>query len=84
MGRIKKSPHDIAVIVKAHLHKTLLSLVDNLLSVKTLVGIAYFTAFAGLIFSVCKLGVDGDILYGIYALICAVVILIIGFATGTF
>ena len=50
----------------------------------TILAILYFTAFAGLIFSVCLMGVNGDWTWGLIALINAVVILVIGFVTGIF
>lgn len=49
-----------------------------------LVAILYFGSFAGLILSVCLMGVDGDVFWGIVAFIFALVVLIIGFTTGAF
>ena len=49
-----------------------------------LVAILYFGSFFGLILSVCRMGVDGDIFWGIVAFIFAVVVAVIGFKTGVF
>lgn len=48
------------------------------------VGTIFFTAFALLIISVCKLGLEGNIFWGFVALVCAITVAIIGFATGIF
>ena len=49
-----------------------------------LVAILYFGSFFGLILSVCLMGVDGDVFWGIMAFIFAIVVMIIGFTTGAF
>lgn len=49
-----------------------------------LVAILYFGSFFCLILSVCLMGVDGDIFWGIVAFIFAVVVAVIGFKTGVF
>lgn len=49
-----------------------------------LIAILYFGSFFGLILSVCLMGVDGDIFWGIVAFIFAIVVMIIGFTTGAF
>lgn len=49
-----------------------------------LIAILYFGSFFGLILSVCLMGFDGDIFWGIVAFFFAIVVMIIGFTTGAF
>lgn len=53
------------------------------LGMNAVVGFLYFTAFAGLIISVCLLGVNGDWLWGVVTLLCSVILIVIGLVTGT-
>lgn len=49
-----------------------------------ILGLIYFGTFSGLIVSVIKMGVEGDLFWGFVALIDAIIILVIGFVTGVF
>lgn len=60
------------------------SITEEFDEVNLAVAILYFGSFFGLILSVCLMGVDGDIFWGIVAFIFAVVVMIIGFTTGAF
>lgn len=47
------------------------------------VAVTYFISFFGLIISVIKLGVNGDLIWGFVALVFAVILMFIGLITGT-
>ena len=82
--RIKKSLRKLIKRAKTQILRAVLSLAEDFDPVKILISIAYFGAFAGLIISVCLMGTNGDIFWGIMALINALVVLFVGIVTGAF
>ena len=81
---IKESLKRMASTVGAWIKEDVKSIAEEFDEVNLAVAILYFGSFFGLIISVCLMGVDGDIFWGIVAFICAVVVAIIGFKTGVF
>lgn len=51
---------------------------------RTIVGVLYIVDFAGLILSLCKVGVTNDPLYALTAGIFGAILFAVGFATGAF
>lgn len=81
---IKESLKRMASTVGAWIKEDVKSIAEEFDEVNLAVAILYFGSFFGLIISVCLMGVDGDIFWGIVAFICAVVVAIIGFKSGVF
>lgn len=81
---IKESLKRMASTVGAWIKEDVKSIAEEFDEVNLAVAILYFGSFFGLIISVCLMGVDGDIFWGIVAFIFAVVVAIIGFKTGVF
>ena len=81
---IRESLKRLAETLKACIKEDIESITEEFDGVNTAVAILYFGSFAGLILSVCLMGVDGDILWGITAFLFAMVVLFVGFMTGVF
>ena len=81
---IKESLKRMASTVGAWIKEDVKSIAEEFDEVNLAVAILYFGSFFGLILSVCLMGVDGNIFWGIVAFIFAVVVAIIGFKTGAF
>lgn len=82
--KINKSLRKFIKHAKTQILRTILSLLDEIEPVNVLIYILFFGAFAGLIFSVCLMGVNGDLFWGFFALLFAAVVLIVGIITGAF
>jgi len=81
---IKRSLKRMASTIGAWIKEDVESITQDFDGCNALVAILYFGSFFCLILSVCLMGVDGDIFWGIVAFIFAVVVMIIGFTTGAF
>ena len=81
---IKESLKRMVSTIGAWIKEDVKSIAEEFDEVNLAVAILYFGSFFGLILSVCLMGVDGDIFWGIVAFIFAVVVAIIGFKTGAF
>ncbi len=81
---IKESLKRMAITIGAWIKEDAKSIAEEFDEANLAVAILYFGSFFGLIISVCLMGVDGDIFWGIVAFIFAVVVAIIGFKTGVF
>lgn len=74
----------MASTIGAWIKEDVKSITQDFDGCNALVAILYFGSFFCLILSVCLMGVDGDIFWGIVAFIFAVVVAVIGFKTGVF
>ena len=81
---IKRSLKRMASTIGAWIKEDVESITQDFDGCNALIAVLYFGSFFGLILSVCLMGVDGDIFWGIVAFIFAVVVMIIGFTTGAF
>ena len=81
---IKESLKRMASTVGAWIKEDIDNITQDFDGCNALIAILYFGSFFGLILSVCLMGVDGDIFWGIVAFIFAVVVAVIGFKTGVF
>ena len=82
--KLKKSLRKLIKRAKTQILRAVLSLAEEVDPVNLLISIAYFGAFSGLIISLCLMGVNGDVFWGIMALINALVVLFVGIVTGAF
>lgn len=81
---IKRSFKRMASTIGAWIKEDVESITQDFDGCNALIAILYFGSFFCLILSVCLMGVDGDIFWGIVAFIFAVVVAVIGFKTGVF
>jgi len=84
MADIKKSLKRCAESLEAWIKEDIESIREEFAGVNILIAILYFGSFVGLILSVCLMGVNGDLFWGFFALLFAVVVLIVGYSTGAF
>lgn len=74
---------DILCIVIGFIADAISDLRKELDGINGVVAAAYFLSFFGLIISVIKLGVNGDLLWGFTALVFAIILIFVGFITRT-